>query len=96
MSVRASICPGLVICSAEAAARHGVPIALSTDWAQRTGNGYTRSVGDLLENDAEVSVNQPNQVFQRSTYYQATPEVADQALKQRIRAGAGPRTSYCR
>lgn len=71
-------------------------IALSVDWAQRTGNGYTRSVGDLLENDAEVTVNQPNQVFQRSTYYQATPEVADQALKQRIRDGAGPRTRYCR
>lgn len=71
-------------------------IALSTDWAVRQSQGYSRSVGDLLENDAVVSQNQPNQVFQRSTYYQATPEIADQALKQRIRDGAGPRTDYCR
>jgi hypothetical protein len=53
-------------------------------------------VGDLLENDAVVSQNQPSRVFQRGTYYPATPEVADQALKQRIRAGAGPRVDYCR
>lgn len=70
-------------------------VALSTDWAVRNTQGFSRSVGDLLENDAEISENQPNRVFMRSTYYQATPEVADQALKQRIRDGAGPRNTYC-
>ncbi len=71
-------------------------VALSTDWAVRQSQGFSRSVGDLLENDAVVSQNQPSRVFQRGTYYPATPEVADQALKQRIRAGAGPRVAYCR
>lgn len=68
--------------------------ALVHDWAGN-GAGSTASIGDLALNGAEISVHQPSQVFDPAAYYAYTAEVADTALADRIRAEAGPRTTYC-
>jgi len=68
---------------------------LVNDWAPTNSVGYIRSVGDWKLNGAQVMEHQPSTVFQRITYYQATPEPADDALRQKIIQESGPRTQYC-
>jgi len=68
---------------------------LVNDWAPDRTVGFTRSVGDLLLNDATVAVHEPGRVFDRADFYAATVEPATPALKEAIRTGAGPRTDYC-
>ena len=63
--------------------------AVVNDWAN-VGLGNIRSVGDIVEQGAQITTHNPQQVFQRSTHYQATPEPASAALKQRIMQLAGP------
>lgn len=68
--------------------------ALVSGWDN--DKGYSRSTHDLLLNDAKVEQYEPTRVFSRSTYYRATVEKADDALRTAIKNSAGPRTRYCR
>lgn len=68
--------------------------ALVSGWDNE--KGYIRSTKDLLLEGAKVEQYEPSKVFSRSTYYRATIETANDALKSAIKAGAGPRTRYCR
>ncbi|HJL19869.1 MAG TPA: polysaccharide lyase family 1 protein [Sandaracinaceae bacterium LLY-WYZ-13_1] len=68
-------------------------IAVSDDWAADT-RGYVASSGDLLLEDATVAVHEPDRVFTPSYAYVLEP--ATMGLASRIRADAGPRTTYCR
>jgi pectate lyase len=68
---------------------------LVNDWAPKDSVGFIRSVGDWKLNGAQVTEHQPSTVFLRSTYYQATPEPANDALRQKIKLEAGPRKQYC-
>lgn len=70
--------------------------ALLTDLGWSSDSGYARSVNDLLLEGAEVEINQPQRVFSRSTYYLATPDPADEVLRDRLRTATGPRIDYCR
>ncbi len=65
------------------------------DWGGN-GPGRVRSYGDLLLHDARIDEREPAQVFSASDHYTYGLEVADVALADRIRDGAGPRTEYCR
>jgi pectate lyase len=69
--------------------------ALVTDWAEN-GTGYAVSVGDLALEDADISENQPQDVFIPSDYYGYTAEAATEELAARIAAESGPRVDYCR
>jgi len=66
------------------------------DEIDTTGKGNTKSVGDLLLNGAIATQTNPGAVFARATYYTATVEPATPALVLKIKAGAGPRTAYCK
>jgi pectate lyase len=68
-------------------------VAISNDWATDE-RGHVRSVDDLLLNDATIAVRNPDRVFVPDYGYAA--EQADDALAQRIREAAGPRTRLCR
>lgn len=68
--------------------------ALVSGWDNE--KGYIRSTKDLLLNDAKVEQYESGKVFSRSTYYRATIETADSALRDAIKSGAGPRVRYCR
>lgn len=68
--------------------------ALIVDWANM-GLGYTKSVGDVALEGAVIVQNEPLKVFDRATYYSATPEPAGPQLVAKIKAGAGPRVGYC-
>jgi pectate lyase len=68
----------------------------TTAWVTDDGDarGFTKSVGDLLLNGAELDLHQPERVFDDPGYdYDVEP--ASPELAERIRTGAGPRTSYC-
>jgi pectate lyase len=58
--------------------------------------GRIRSVADKLENEAVVEEYNPTTVFQRATYYAATPEPADEALRTKLTTETGPRKNYCK
>lgn len=66
------------------------------DEIDTTGKGNTKSVNDLLQNGAVVIQTNPGAVFSRATYYAATIEAATPALAAKIKAGAGPRTAFCK
>jgi len=68
-------------------------VAVTNDWAADR-RGFVRSAGDLLLNDAVVSVNEPERVFTPGYGYEL--EEASMELARRIATGAGPRTDYCR
>lgn len=71
-------------------------LALINDWASN-GPGYTKSVGDLALNDAQVQEHEPSRVsFNPASIYPYRLDPADQDLTRRLRAGAGPRVRYCR
>ena len=69
-------------------------LALVNDWAEN-GAGNVQSVGDLLLNDAEIQLNNPQAVFTPSSQYSYTAEPASMSLASRVAAQAGPRTTYC-
>ena len=71
-------------------------LALINDW-DSNGPGYTKSVGDLALNDADIQEHDPGRVrFNPGAIYPYGLEPADQTLVRRLRAGAGPRVRYCR
>lgn len=70
--------------------------ALVTFWTEGNGDGTARSVEDLALEGAEISVRNPDSVFVASDHYSYLAEPADEALKQRVMLGAGPRVDYCR
>lgn len=51
--------------------------------------GFARSTGDLLLNGADAKVRDPARVFDPTTFYRVQVETADQALVDRVTAGAG-------
>jgi len=57
------------------------------------GDGYVKMVNNLLLNGASAEAIKPEKVFNRSTFYMATIEPADNALKQKIMALAGSQIS---
>jgi pectate lyase len=65
-------------------------VALSIDWAT-DNHGYTRSTGDLALAGAELAVHEPTRVFTPDYAYELEP--ATEELAERVRAGAGPRTT---
>lgn len=53
------------------------------------GPGYVRSEGDLLLNGALIRENEPERVFDPSSYYGVVVEPATDALAQRVLTGSG-------
>jgi len=81
----------------EAGAKDNAVIFSGGDPEKDASPGFVRSEGDLLLNGAQVRENEPGQVFDPSTYYEATVEPATDDLRQRLStetgwqaAGAGP------
>jgi pectate lyase len=69
--------------------------ALVTEWASN-GVGYTRSVGDVVRNEAELVENEPGQIdFDPAVDAPVALEPAGDTLVARLAAGTGPRTRYC-
>lgn len=68
--------------------------ALVSGWAGEPG--YIKSVGDLALEGAKITTNNPTKVFDRATFYEAKPEVANAELKARLKALTGPRKTYCK
>jgi len=58
-------------------------------------DGYVKSRGDLVANDAVIRVNQPEKVFERSSHYQAKVDPAGATLMKMLQDHAGPRRNYC-
>jgi outer membrane protein assembly factor BamB/pectate lyase len=54
-------------------------------------DGYAKLVDNLLLNGAVAQENEPEKVFNRTDYYTATIEPADNTLKEKIVAGVGLR-----
>jgi pectate lyase len=69
--------------------------ALVTEW-DTNGTGYTRSVGDLALNGAKITVTSPEKVPDPGTEYAFTAEPATPALADKIKAGSGARSKYCK
>ena len=63
-------------------------------WAT-SGDGNVRSDGDLLLEDAVVSENNQEAVFDPAASYAYDAEPATTALAAEIAAGSGPRAEYC-
>lgn len=53
------------------------------------GEGYCRSVGDMLLNGATIGENRPNTVFNPRDFYTFNADTANNALRNRIVNGAG-------
>ncbi len=68
--------------------------ALVSGWAGEPG--YIKSVGDVAQQGAKITTNEPTKVFSRATYYAATPEPAGEGLKTRLKTLTGPRKTYCK
>ena len=68
--------------------------ALVYQWSEK-GDGNVRSDGDLLLEDALVSENNRNSVFDPAAAYTYTLAPATTALATQISNGAGPRVDYC-
>jgi pectate lyase len=54
-----------------------------------TVKGYIKLVDNLLLNGAVAQENEPEKVFNRTDYYTATIEPAEENLKEKIKVGAG-------
>jgi pectate lyase len=67
---------------------------LVNDWAGN-GVGFTKSVGDLALTDAVLVESTPANVFDPSTYYAHTADVASETLAAQIVDESGPRVDYC-
>jgi pectate lyase len=63
--------------------------AVLTSYGSDPASGYAKLINNLLLNGATAQENQPEMVFNRTDYYNATIEPADNNLKERIKAGAG-------
>jgi len=59
-------------------------------------DGFVKSRGDVLLNDATIAENKPERVFERADYYPATLDAPDANLRARLVAETGPRTGHCR
>lgn len=59
-------------------------------------DGYVKSVGDVLINDATIAENKPEKVFNRSSYYSAKVDPANETLKNTLMQQTGPRRDYCK
>ena len=68
--------------------------ALVSGWAGEPG--YIRSVGDLAQEGAKITTNEPTKVFTRAAHYAAKPDPAGPELKARLKASTGPRKTYCK
>lgn len=69
--------------------------ALVSDWATDV-KGFIKSVDDKLEEGAKIASSSPEKVFDPAAAYPYTAEPATDALAAAIKAGAGPRESYCK
>jgi pectate lyase len=72
-----------------------VAIGLRENQGSET-DGFVKSRGDWLLNGAQVMVNKPERVFERSDYYQARVDPAGEELRELLVNNAGPRRRYCR
>lgn len=64
--------------------------ALITDLDGRV-LGYSKSVNDVTVNDAKITTRESGRVFNRSSFYQATIDRPDRAMRDRIVNESGPR-----
>lgn len=69
--------------------------ALVPDWATDV-KGFIKSVDDKLEEGAKIVSSSPEKVFDPAAAYPYTAEAPTDALAAAIKAGAGPRESYCK
>jgi pectate lyase len=64
------------------------------EWSTN-GAGSAKSVGDLALEGAELNENDPGGVFDPTTQYTYTAEIATVGLAQAVGDGAGPRLDFC-